>query len=181
MKNIFRFLTIAGLLVFGVRAADDVTAAVRGAATKADAATKTAVEKAKDGTEHSIHWTEKTAVKGADLTATEAKHVYSNAKEGSEAVVHGTVTGTEKTCEEVKKLGKDGMTSTEGAVAKVGEGGKTIAEKSAEGTEHTFEAVEHGSRAGATGIGKSAEKTGKATAKFVEDGSKKVAHVFERP
>ena len=147
---------------------------------KTEAVTKTAVGKTKDGTEQSIHWTESTAVKGVDRTATGAKDAYAGAKEGTEVVVHSTVKGTEKTDAEVKKLGKEGVASVEGTVTKIGDGGKTVAVKTADGTEHTFEVVEHGTAGAATDISRGASKTGKVTVHYVEEGGKKVAHLFEK-
>lgn len=180
MKNILRYFALAGLLAPGVGVAEEVASAMRGAMTKTEAATKTAAAKAKDGTEQTIHRTKSTAAKGVDGTTTGAKDAYAGVKEGTDAVVHSTVKGTEKTGAEVKKLGEGGMTLAEGAVTKVGEGGKTIGIKTADGTEHTLEVVEHGGSAGAVGIGKGASKTGKVTVHYVEESGKKVAHVFEK-
>lgn len=180
MTNVLRFLAISGMFVLAVCAADEVTSAVHGAATKTEAATKTAVAKAKDAAEQPIHWTESTAVKGVDRTANGARDAYTGAKEGTEVVVHSTVYGTEKTDAEVKKLSKEGMSSVEGTVSKVGQGNKTVVVKTADGTEHTFEVVEHSSGATAAGIGKRAGMTGKVTVHYVEEGGKKVAHFFEQ-
>ncbi len=76
MKNLLRFLAVAALLVFSVRAADDVVMAVHGTITKLDAGTKTVIVKTKDGTEQTVHFTDKTAVWGADKTAAGAKDAF---------------------------------------------------------------------------------------------------------
>lgn len=80
MTNILRFLAVSGMFVHAVCATDEVSSAVHGAATKSEAATKTAVVKAKDATEQPIHWTESTAVKGVDRTANGARDAYAGAK-----------------------------------------------------------------------------------------------------
>lgn len=144
MKNVLRFLMVAALLVFAVRAADDVASAVHGTITKLDDGTKTMVVKTKDGTEHTVHFTDKTAVWGADKTAAGAKDTFKGLSEGSEVVVHYTAKGTEKSAVEVDKVGKDGLKAVDGTVTKVGKDGKTVVVKSADGTEHTFDVAGQG-------------------------------------
>ena len=173
MKTLVRFLTVATLLVFAAYAADDVVSAVHGTVTKIDAASKTMVVKTKDGTEHTVHYTDKTVVLGADKTAAGAKDAYKGIATGSEVVVHYTEKGTEKSATEVDKVGKDGLKYVDGTVEKVGKDGKTVTVKAADGTEHTFEVA-------GKGIGTGAVKGGKATVYYTEEGSKKVAHFFEK-
>jgi hypothetical protein len=180
MKNLLRFLAVAALLVFAVRAADDVATAVHGTITKLDSATKTMVVKTKDGTEHSVHFVDKTAVWGADKTAAGAKDAFKGLSEGSEVVVHYTEKGTEKTAIEVDKVGKDGLKYVDGTVTKVGKDGKTVVVKAADGTDHAFDVAGHDTAEAAKGIGKAADKTGKVTVYYSEEGGKKVAHFFEK-
>ena len=120
IKNAMRFLVVAMLVVFAVKATEDVVTAVHGTITKLDSATKTFVVKTKDGTEHTMHFTEKTAVWGADKTAAGAKDAFKGLSEGSEVVAHYTVKGTEKSATEVDKVGKDGLKSVDGTVEKSG-------------------------------------------------------------
>src|SRR5208283_5889100 len=180
MKNVLRFLAVAALLVSGVRAADDVVSAIHGVVTKTDAATKTIVVKADDGTEHTIHFVGKTTVKGADDTAAGAKDTFHGIKEGSEVVAHYTVKGTEKTGVEIDKVGKDGMKSMEGVITKVGEGGKTITVKAADGTERTFEVAGHDTKVAAVDTAKGTEKGAKVTVYYSESAGKKAVHFFEK-
>ncbi len=180
MKNLLRFVAIATMLVFAVRAADDVVSAVHGTVTKLDSSTKTMVVKTQDGTEHTVHFVDKTAVYGADKTAAGAKDSFKGLSEGSEVVVHYTAKGTEKTATEVDKVGKDGLKSVDGTVTKVGKDGKTVVVKSADGTEHTFDVAGHDTADAAKGIGKATDKSGKVTVYYTEQGGKKVAHFFEK-
>ena len=163
-----------------VRAADDVVSAVHGTVTKVDSGTKTIVVKSKDGTEHTIHYVDKTAVHGADATAAGAKDSYKGVKEGSEVVVHYTEKGTEKTGVEIDRVGKDGVKTVDGTVEKVGEGGKTVVVKSRRWhrthlprswTRHCSLAEE---------IGKGTDKGAKVTVYYTETAGKKVAHFFEK-
>ena len=88
MKNLLRFFVVAALVMFSVQAADDVVTAVHGTITKLDSGTKTMVVKTKDGTEQTVHFTDKTAVWGADKTAAGAKDTFKGLSEGSEVIVH---------------------------------------------------------------------------------------------
>jgi hypothetical protein len=180
MKNFARFLTVAALLLFAVYAADDVVSAVHGTITKLDSSTNTMVIKTKDGTEHSVHFVDKTAVWGADKTAAGAKDSFKGLSEGSEVVVHYSEKGGEKTATEVDKVGKDGLKYVDGTVTKVGKDGKTVVVKSADGTEHTFDVAGHDTADAAKSIGKDADKTGKVTVYYTEQGGKKVVHFFEK-
>jgi hypothetical protein len=180
MKNLLRFLAVASLLMFSVRAADDVTTAVHGTITKLDSTTKTMVIKTKDGTEHTVHFVDKTAVWGADKTAAGTKDSFKGLSEGSEVVVHYTKKGGEDTATEVDKVGKDGLKYVDGTVEKVGKDGKVVVVKAADGTEHTFDVAGHDTADAAKDIGKGADKTGKVTVYYTEQGGKKIAHFFEK-
>ena len=180
MKNLVRFFIVAVLVVFSVKATEDVVSAAHGTITKLDSATKTLVVKTKDGTEHIVHFTEKTVVTGADKTAAGAKDAFKGLSEGSEVVVHYTTKGTEESATEVEKVGKGGLKAVDGTVTKVGEGGKTVVVKAADGTEQTFDVVGHDTAEAAKGIGKGTEKGAKATVYYTEQGGKKIAHFFEK-
>ena len=179
MKKFFSVAVLAAFFAVMV-VADDAVSAVHGVVTKTDAAAKTIVVKTKDGTEHTIHFVDKTTVRGGEAAGTGAKDTFQGVKEGSEVVAHYTVAGTEKTAVEVDKVGKDGYKSVEGTVTKVGEGGKTITVKAADGTEHTFEVAGHGTKVAAVDTAKGTEKGAKVTVYYSESAGKKVAHFFEK-
>jgi hypothetical protein len=178
-----RFVSIAVLAAFfavvGI-ATDDVVGAVHGVVTKTDAAARTIVVKTKDGTEHTIHFVDKTTVRGGEAVGTGAKDAFHGVQEGSEVVAHYTVEGSEKTAVEVDKVGKGGYKAVEGTVTKVGEGGKTITVKAADGTEQTFETAGHGTKVAAVDTAKGTEKGAKVTVYYTESAGKKIAHLFEK-
>ena len=180
MKMVVAVVVMAGLMALPVRATDEVVSAIDGTITKLDSATRTAVVKTEDGTEHTIHFVDKTAVHGAEATATGSKDAFHGLKEGSEVAVHYTEKGSEKTAVEVDHLGKDGLKSVDGTVSKVGEGGKTVTVKAADGTEQTFDVVGKDTKESAEAIGKGADKTRKVTVYYTEQGGKKVAHFFKK-
>jgi hypothetical protein len=179
-EHTLRFLLMVTLLILPLRAVDDGVSAVHGTVTKVDSATKIMVVKTKDGTEHSIHFVEKTTVHGVDATGAGAKDAFHGLKEGSEVVAHYTVKGTEKTAVEVDHVGKDGVEVLDGTVTHVGEGGKVVVVKAADGTEHTFHVVGRGTAKAAEEVGKGTEKGAKVTVFYTEDAGKKVAHFFEK-
>jgi hypothetical protein len=180
MKNLLRFLALAVLLVFAVRATDEVVSAVHGTIIKLDSATKTFVVKTKDGTEHAVHFVDKTAVSGADKTAAGAKDIFKGLSEGSEVVVHYTEKDSEKTATEVDKVGKDGLKYVDGTVTKVDKDGKTVVVKAADGTDHTFDVAWRDTAEAAKDISKDADKAGKVTVYYAEEGGRKIAYFFEK-
>lgn len=164
-KYLLTVLAGAALFVLSARGDEGVVTAVHGVITKTDAGAKTVVVKTGEGTEHTIHFVDKTAVHGTEAGATDTFH---GLKEGSEVAVHYTEKGTEKTAVEVDKLGKDGIKSVDGTVSKVGEGGKTVTVKAADGTEHVFKVTGRDTVVAAKDLGKGADKTGKVTVYYTE-------------
>jgi hypothetical protein len=180
MKMMLAVVAVAGLIALPTRATDAVVSAIHGTITKLDSATRTAVVKTADGTEHTIHFVDKTAVHGAEATAEASKDAFHGLKEGSEVAVHYTEKGSEKTAVEVDRLGKDGIKSVDGTVSKIGEGGKTVTVKAADGTEQTFDVVGQDTKEAAEAVGKAADKTAKVTVYYTESAGKKVAHFFKK-
>jgi hypothetical protein len=180
MKKFLSVAVLAAFFAVMVVAADDAVSAIHGVVTKVDSAAKTIVVKTKDGTEHTIHFVDKTVVKGGEAVGTGAKDTFQGVKEGSEVVAHYTVKGTENTAVEVDKVGKGGFKAMEGTVTKVGEGGKTVTVKAADGTEHTFEVAGHDTKVAAVDAGKGTEKGAKVTVYYTESAGKKVVHFFEK-
>lgn len=175
MKQYFRTLVLlafSGSLCFGV---EQVTA-VHGTVSKIDSAAKTIVVKTKDGTEHTLHFLNKTVVHGTEAGA---KDTFKGVKEGSEVVAHYTVKGSDKTAVEVDKVGKDGIKATEGTVTDIDRGGKTIAVKTADGTVQTFKMGDHAAEDAGKDVGKGVEKSAKVTVYYTEEAGKKIAHFFE--
>jgi hypothetical protein len=178
MKTAVRTLVVLLLLsAFGW--AQDVVSAVHGTITKLDSATKTAVVKTKDGTEHTVKFVDKTTVQGAEATATGAKDTFHGLTEGTEVVAHYTTKGTEKTAVEIDRVGKDGIKSVDGTVTHIDRDGKTLAVKAADGTEHTFKLTDHAAADAGKGIAKGTEKSAKVTVYYTEEAGKKIAHFFE--
>jgi hypothetical protein len=180
LKFPLRILILACFLILTARADEDVVTAVHGTVTKVDAAAKTIAVKTKDGTEHTLHFAEKTTVHGAHATAAGAKDTFHGITEGSEVVAHYTAKGAEETAVEVDKVGKDGMHAVEGTVTHVSEDGKIVVVKAADGTDHTFHVAGHDTASAAKDIGKGADKSAKVTVYYTEGAGKKVAHFFEK-
>ena len=176
----FRLLILVCFSVLAISAAEDVVSAVHGTITKLDATGKTVTVKTKDGTEHTLHFVDKTAVHGAEATEAGSKDAFHGLKEGSEVVAHYSEKGGEKTAVEVDRVGKGGIKVMEGTVSTVGKDGKTVVVKAADGTEHTFEVAGKGTADAAKEVGKGADKSAKVSVYYTEKAGKKVAHLFEK-
>jgi hypothetical protein len=180
MKSILRAsLALLLLTAFG-SAAQDVVSAVHGTVTKLDSGARTVVVTAKDGTEHSVKFVDKTTVHGVGATETGAKDTFHGLKEGTEVVAHYTTKGTEKTAVEFDKVGKDGIKSVDGTITHIDRGTKTVAVKTADGTEETFKLSGHAAEDAGKDIEKGSEKTTKVTVYYTEQAGKKTAHFFEK-
>jgi hypothetical protein len=165
-------MSFAAIAIF---AADDVVTAVEGTVKKVDSGTKTVVVKTADGTEHTVHFVAKTSVHGWDATEAGAKDGMHGVKEGSHVVVHYTVKGTEKTAQELDRIGDGGLKVTEGTVSKIDRGTKTLAVKTADGAEATYRITDHA----VVDTGKGIEKATKVTVYYTEEGGKKIVHFFK--
>src|SRR6202522_355315 len=180
MKNLVRTSLVLLFLGALACAAQDVVSAVHGTISKLDSATRTAVVKTKDGTEHTIKFVDKTTVHGVDETGMGAKDAFHGLKEGTEVVAHYTTKGTEKIAVEIDKVGKDGIKSVDGTITHIDRGTKTVAVKTADGTEETFKLSGHAAEDAGKDIEKGSEKTTKVTVYYTEQAGKKTAHFFEK-
>ena len=175
MRHYLAPALVSTLLAFTAFAADDVASAVVGTVKTVDKATKTAVVKTAEGTEHTFKFVGHTVAHGAEATAHGTKDAFLTMKEGDEVVVHYTVKGTEKTAHEIDHVGKDGLKVGEVTVKGVDRGAKTVAVKTADGADETY----HLTAEAAKETGKGAGKAGKATVYYTQEGGKKVVHFFK--
>jgi hypothetical protein len=171
-KKLLLGMSFAAVAMF---AADDVVTAVEGTVKKVDAGSKTVVVATADGTEHTVHFVSKTSVHGWDAADAGAKDGMHGVKEGSHVVVHYTVKGSEKTAQEMDRIGDGGLKVTEGTVSKIDRGTKTLAVKTADGAEATYKITDHA----VVDTGKGIEKASKVTVYYTEEGGKKVVHFFK--
>jgi hypothetical protein len=176
IKKLLLGMSFAAIAIF---AADDVVTAVEGTVKKVDAGTKTVVVATADGTEHTVHFVSKTSVHGWDATEAGAKDGMHGVKEGSHVVVHYSVKGTEKTAQEMDRIGDGGLKVTEGTVSKIDRGTKTLAVKTADGAEATYKISEHAAVDAGKETGKGVEKASKVTVYYTEEGGKKIVHFFK--
>src|ERR1700679_3179120 len=180
MKNFVRTFLVLMFLGALACAAQDVVSAVHGIISKLDSATRTAVVKTKDGTEHTIKFVDKTTVHGVDATGAGAKDAFHGLTEGTEVVAHYTTKGTEKTAVEVDKVGKDGIKSVDGTITHIDRATKTVAVKTPDGIEEKFKLPGHAAEDAGKDIAKGSEKTTKVTVYYTEAAGKKTAHFFEK-
>ena len=173
-------LVLALLLLSAAHAAEDVVSAVHGTIKKVDSTTRTIVVKTADGTEHSLHFLDRTTVHGADASAEAAKGSWHGLRGGTEVVAHYTTRGTEDTALEIDKVGKRGLKMTGGTIKDIDRSGKKLIVKASDGVESTFRLTDHAAKDGGKDIAKGSEKGAKVTVYYTEDAGKKVAHFFEK-
>jgi hypothetical protein len=175
-KKLLLGMSFAAITLF---AADDVVTAVQGTVKKVDAGTKTVVVATVDGTEHTLHVVKNTSVHGWDATEAGAKDGMHGVKEGSQVVVHYSVKGTEKTAQEMDRIGEGGLKVAEGTVSKIDRGAKVLAVKTADGVEATYKITDHAVVDAGKDAGRAVEKASKVTVYYTEEGGKKVVHFFK--
>ena len=178
-KHLFAMILLAAVC-WPALAVEQRHGVVVGEILKLDAAAKTVVVKAADGTSHTFHFLEQTTVlAGREVTAG-SKDAFRGLKEGSEVAVHYTVKGTEETAREIDRIGKDGLKAADVTVVHLDRGAKTLAVKTAEGTEETFRLTGTAAADAGEDIGKGTEKSVKATVYYTDEAGHKVAHFFKR-
>lgn len=172
MKRLSQVI-LAFTLAMTVCFAQDVVSIIHGTVKKVDESTKTVVVKTADGTEHTIKVADQATVHGT-------KEGFDGLKEGSEVVARYTAKGTEKTADDIGKVGKDGMKVTKGTVTKIDKGTKMVVVKSADGTEKAFEYSDDAAKDLGKETGMGVEKGAKVTVYYTEEAGKKIAHFFAR-
>ncbi|HUO35937.1 MAG TPA: hypothetical protein VMU43_13175 [Candidatus Acidoferrum sp.] len=175
LSKVLRIFCAVAFLFFGVAvqrtlASDHV---FTGTITKVDTGAKTVAVKAKDGTIHTVKWTDDTTVTGlkggahgADLAG----------KEGGHVIVHTTGEGADETARSFDYVGHRTVHVADVTVDDVGEGSKSVAVHTADGTKDTLHVGDHAT----VDTGKGIEKGGHYTVYYTEDAGKKVAHFFGR-
>jgi hypothetical protein len=153
---------------------------VVGVVLKVDAAAKTVVVKVADGSEHTFHFVQRTAVHGAQDTADVARDSFHGLKEGSQVAVHYTVKGTDETAEEVDNIGKEGLKSTEVTVTHIDRSAKTLSVKTADGTDQVYRLTDSAAKDAGEDVAAGTEKSAKVTVYYTEEGGHKVAHFFRK-
>lgn len=174
------FLTLGTLFAFdGLLKAVEAVTALEGRVEKVDRAAKTALIKAVDGTEHTIHLVSRTVVHGAQGTRRGAEAAARDLREGSDVVVHYSKTGAEETAEEIDHVGKDGLKASEGTITAFDRAAKTMTIKTADGAEETYRLGAHAAQDAGKDTDDAAKKTSHATVYYSQEAGHKVAHFFK--
>jgi hypothetical protein len=179
LKTIGGLFLMLSLLVIA-HADEDVVTAVHGTIKKVDLAAKTIAVKTSDGTEHVLHFIDRTTVHGARDTAEAGKDSWHGLTEGSEVVGHYTRRGSEDTAVEIDKVGKDGLKRMEGRIKDFDRDGKRMVIRTGDGIESTFRLGDHAAKDAGKEIARGTEKGAKVTVYYSEDAGEKVAHYFEK-
>ncbi len=151
-----------------------------GTVVKVDNAAKTVIVKVADGAEHAFHVVNRTMIHGGQDTATGAKDAFHGLKAGSEVAVHYTGKGSQETAQEIDRIGKDGLKSTEGTVSSIDRSGKVLTLKTASGAQETYRLTDSAAKDAGKDISSGAEKSARVTVYYTEEAGHKIAHFFKR-
>lgn len=169
-----------GLICFVATAyAIEPTKASEGVITKIDRAAKTVVVKTADGTEHTMHLVARTVVHGGKETYKGADDAARGLQDGSHVVVHYTTRGADETAEEIDRVGKDGLSTSEGTITHFDRGAKTMTIKTADGTEQTYRLTERAAEDAGKDTDDAAKTSTHVTVYYSEEAGHKVAHFFK--
>jgi len=160
-------------------AVQDAVTAVHGTVDDVDTGTKTIVVKTGDGVKHSLHFVDRTAVHGAEISKDAGKDSWHGVEKGSEVVAHYTTKGSEDTAVEIDNVGHGGLKATDGTVKEIDRGGKKLVVDTGKGSEETFRLTDHASVDAGKGVEKGTVKGSKVTVYYSEEAGKKVAHFFK--
>ena len=179
-----RVLTVAVAIISffsfaGVLTAIEKTSSVEGLVTKIDHAAKTVIVKTADGTEHTMHLVGTTVVHGGKDTYKGAEQTARGLEEGSQVVVHYTKQGADETAQEIDRVGKNGLKTSEGTITKFDRGARTMSIKTADGTEETYRLTQHAAEDAGKDTEDAAKTSAHATVYYSEEAGHKVAHFFK--
>lgn len=177
--KLYGAILLSAMAVASAYAADDVVGAVHGVIEKLDPIAKTVWVKASDGTEHSMHFVDTTAVHSAHVSKEVGEDSWHGLQKGSEVVVHYTKRGSEETAGTIDKIGDDGLKTSQGAVESIDRTGKTITVKTEDGAKTTFHMTDDAAKTAGKDIATESEKGAHVTVYYSEKAGKKIAHFFE--
>lgn len=173
-------MVLGSLLTWPALAVEQRHGILVGEVIRLDSAARTVSVKTAKGTEHTLHFLERTAVHGTKDTAAGAADTFHGIRKGSEVAVHFTARGSEETAREIDDIGKDGLKAADVTVVHVDRGAKLMTVKTAEGGRETYRLTDNAARDTGKGIGEGADKSAKVTVYYSEEAGRKVAHFFQR-
>lgn len=187
-------LTTALVLVLVLNViADDAQHVASGTIDDVDTDTKTVTIKAADGT-HTAKVTDDTTMSGGtdvvSAATAAAKLTALGAQKGSQAVVHYSGEGAEKTAHGVKVVGDQSVQIASGTVTAVSDGAQTVAVKTSDGSVTTYhkasdgvvvagQATGAGAKTAATSTAQEVTAGSQVTVHYTVEGGKQVAHGIE--
>jgi hypothetical protein len=163
-----------------IAAAQAVVSAVHGTIEKIDSEAKTMVVKTADGTEHTIHFADRTAVLGVRASEAAGKDSWHGLTAGIDVVAHYTKAGTEETAVEIDNVGEHGLKTTSGTITTIDRGTKKLIVRGDDGVDSTYRLTDHAAKDGGKDLTAGAEKGAKVTVYYTETAGKRIAHFFTK-
>jgi Cu/Ag efflux protein CusF len=177
MQKLFIF-GIAALLSSSVAtcAAQEVVRAVEGQIKSVDASSKTIVVETDNGVDHSLHYVERTAIRGTDQAA---NHDVDKLERGTKIVAHYTTVDGKDTVREIDRLGQDGLKAATGTIDKLDRRDRLLVLRATDGTETRFRLSDHAAIDAGKEIEKAGQKSAHVTEYYMEEADKKEALFFQ--
>jgi Cu/Ag efflux protein CusF len=170
-------LLISTTLAFSAQGAASVA---EGTLKKIDADSRTVILETAEGAEQTYHFTGRTAVYGAREADSGSQKTLNGLEEGSKVAVHYTDRGTEKSAEEIDRIGESGLKAGKGTVKNIDRDAKTITLQTEDGAEDTYQLSEHAAKDVGTDTGEIGRKSEKATVYYTEEAGYKIARYFKK-
>ena len=147
---------------------------------KIDDTAKTILVKTQDGTEHTFHLVQRTAIQGGETASSTAKDSWHGLKQGAQVAVHYTAKGKDETAEQIDHLSGDGMKTSQGELVQINAAAKTMTIKAQDGTVHVYELSKQAAEDAKGNVTDAAQKAGKVTVYYTEQAGHQVAHFFTK-
>jgi hypothetical protein len=134
--------------------------------------THSAVVKTTDGLSHLVHFTDRTAVHGAET----ADAAFRGLKEGSHVVVHYVAEGSQNTAVEVDRVGEGGLHIVQGEVLALDRPARKLTVLLPDQSEVTLRLTDRA----AHHVGKEVATRSRVVVYYIDEGGEQAAHYFKK-
>jgi hypothetical protein len=135
------------------------------------------VVKTMDGVEHVYNFTRDLVVHGGRKPGGDALE---GLREGTSVAVHYSLTGARASAEEIDVLGDEGLSFTEGVIARLDRGKREIAIKFTNGRTETFQMTSRAAAESEALLDESDAKAIRIIIYYADESGHKVAHYFKK-
>jgi hypothetical protein len=135
------------------------------------------VVKTMDGVEHVYNFTKDLVVHGGNKPGVNALE---GLREGTNVAIHYSTTGANASAQEIDVLGDEGLSFTEGVIARLDRGKKEITIKFVNGRTETFQMTSRAAAESAALLDESGARATRIVIYYADESGHKVAHYFKK-